>query len=84
LTISRLPTAGWDIVIFHPGLTGGNGIFVVSIGNALVVKRVDCDHLNQTVILISANPGLSPRQFSGPALEELRIAGRVLACVHRL
>jgi phage repressor protein C with HTH and peptisase S24 domain len=73
-----------DIVIFHPGLTEGNGIFVVSIGNTLVVKRVDFDPLNQTVILISANPAYPPRQFSGPALDELRIAGRVLACVHRL
>jgi SOS-response transcriptional repressor LexA len=73
-----------DIVIFHPGLTDGNGIFVVSIGNALVVKRVDFDTLNQTVILISANPAYPPRPFSGPALEELKIAGRVLACVHRV
>jgi SOS-response transcriptional repressor LexA len=73
-----------DIVIFHPGLTEGHGIFVVSIGNTLVVKRVGFDTLNQTVILISANPAYPPRPFSGPALEELRIAGRVLACVHRL
>jgi SOS-response transcriptional repressor LexA len=69
-----------DIVIFHPGLTEGNGIYVVSIGNTLVVKRVDFDTPNQTLILISANPAYPPpRQFSGPALEELRIAGRVLA-----
>jgi SOS-response transcriptional repressor LexA len=73
-----------DIVIFHPGQTEGNGIFVVSIGNTLVVKRVDFDTLNQTVILLSANPAYPPRPFSGPALEELRIAGRVLACVHRV
>jgi phage repressor protein C with HTH and peptisase S24 domain len=57
---------------------------VVSIGNTLVVKRVDFDTPNQTVILLSANPAYPPRQFSGPALEELRIAGRVLACVHRV
>jgi phage repressor protein C with HTH and peptisase S24 domain len=73
-----------DIVIFHPGLTEGNGVYVVSIGNALVVKRVDFDTPNQSVILLSANPAYPPRQFSGPALEELRIAGRVLACVHRV
>jgi hypothetical protein len=30
-----------DIAIFHPGITEGNGIFVVSIENSLVVKRVD-------------------------------------------
>jgi SOS-response transcriptional repressor LexA len=73
-----------DIVVFHPGLTEGNGIYVVSVGNTLVVKRVDFDIPNRTVILISANPAYPPRRFSGPALEELRIAGRVLACVHRV
>ena len=73
-----------DIVIFHPGLTEGNGIYVVSIGNTLVVKRVDFDTPNQTVILISANPVYPPRRFSGHALEEVRIAGRVLACVHQV
>lgn len=32
-----------DIAIFHPGLQDGNGIYVVSVGNALLVKRVDFD-----------------------------------------
>jgi SOS-response transcriptional repressor LexA len=26
------------IAIFHPGITGGNGIFVVAIGSKLVIK----------------------------------------------
>jgi SOS-response transcriptional repressor LexA len=73
-----------DIVIFHPGLTEGNGIYVISIGNTLVVKRVDFDILNQNVTLISANPAYPPRRFSGPDIDELRIAGRVLACIHRV
>jgi SOS-response transcriptional repressor LexA len=38
-----------DIAIFHPGLTEGSGIFVVSIGNALVVKRVD--PVSRTIVL---------------------------------
>jgi phage repressor protein C with HTH and peptisase S24 domain len=73
-----------DIVIFHPGLTEENGIYVVSVGNTLLVKRLDFDALNQTVILISANPAYPPRRFTGPVLEELRIAGWVLALVHRV
>jgi hypothetical protein len=32
-----------DIAIFHLGLIGGNGIYVVSVGNSLVVKWVDFD-----------------------------------------
>jgi phage repressor protein C with HTH and peptisase S24 domain len=35
-----------DIVIFHPELKEGNAIYVVSIGNTLVVKRVDFDGVN--------------------------------------
>jgi SOS-response transcriptional repressor LexA len=73
-----------DIAIFHPLLKEGNGIYVVSIGNTLVVKRVDFDTANQTLILISANTAYEPRRFSGIDLEDIKIAGRVLACVHRV
>jgi SOS-response transcriptional repressor LexA len=73
-----------DIAIFHPGITAGNGIFVVSIGNSLVVKRVDRDISSQTLILISANPDYPPRRFTGQELNEIRIAGRVVACYHRV
>jgi SOS-response transcriptional repressor LexA len=73
-----------DIVIFHPGITGGSGIFVVSLNNSLVVKRVDRDPASQTIVLYSANPAYEPRRFTGPELEEIRIAGRVIACYHRV
>jgi phage repressor protein C with HTH and peptisase S24 domain len=73
-----------DIVIFHPGLTEGSYIFVVSIGNTLVVKRVDRDPASQTIVLYSANPAYEPRRFSGPEAEDIRIAGRVVACYHRV
>ena len=73
-----------DIAIFHPGLKEGNGIYVVSLANTLVVKRVDFNTSRQTMTLISANPAYKPRRFSGHDLQDLRIAGRVLACVHRV
>ena len=73
-----------DIAIFHPGLKEGNGIYVVSVGNTLVVKRVDFDTKSQALILISANAAYEPRRFSGLDLEDIRIAGRVLACIHRV
>ena len=73
-----------DIAIFHPGLKEGNGIYVVSLGNTLIVKRVDFDTSKQAIILISANQNYKPRRFSGESLADLRIAGRVLACVHRV
>jgi SOS-response transcriptional repressor LexA len=71
-----------DIVVFHPGITEGNGIYVVSIGNSLVVKRVD--FTPQTITLISANPAYEPRRFTGGELENIRVAGRVVACYHRV
>ena len=73
-----------DIAIFHPGMTEGNGIYVVSVGNSLLVKRVDFDLSNQTITLISANPAYEPRKFSDEELENIRVAGRVIACHHRV
>jgi phage repressor protein C with HTH and peptisase S24 domain len=73
-----------DIAVFHPGLTEGSGIFVVSVGNTLVVKRVDRDPASHTIVLYSANPAYGPRRFSGPEMEDIRIAGRVVAIYHRV
>ena len=73
-----------DIAIFHPNLKEGNGIYVVSLGNTLMVKRVDFGKGKQAIILISANPAYKPRRFSGDDLQDIRIAGRVLACVHKV
>ena len=73
-----------DLAIFHPGQTQGNGIFVVSLGTTLVLKRVDRDPASQTIVLYSANPAYEPRRFMGRDLEEIRIAGRVVAVYHRV
>jgi phage repressor protein C with HTH and peptisase S24 domain len=73
-----------DTAIFNTKQTKGNGIYVVSIGNSLVVKRVDFDLTNQTITLISANPAYEPRRYSGYELENVRVAGRLVACYHRL
>ena len=73
-----------DIVIYHSGLKDGNGIYVVSLANVLLVKRVDFETATKSIILISANPVYKPRRLSGHELENFRIAGRVVACVHRV
>jgi SOS-response transcriptional repressor LexA len=73
-----------DIAIFNIKQTEGNGIFVVSVGNTLLVKRVDFDPANKTIELISANPAYEPRRYTGAELEEIKIEGRVVACYHRL
>jgi SOS-response transcriptional repressor LexA len=73
-----------DIAIFHPELTEGSGIFVVSVDDSLVAKRVDRDPASHTILLISANPNYEPRRFSGTELDSIRIAGKVVAVYHRV
>ena len=73
-----------DIVIFNIRQTEGNGIYVVSVGNTLLVKRVDFDLSNNAIILISANPAYEPRRYSGYELEDIRVEGRVVVTWHRV
>ena len=73
-----------DIVIFTTKQKEGNGIYVVSIGTTLVVKRVDFDLANNTIVLISANPACEPRRFSGEELNDIRIEGKVVVTWHKV
>jgi len=73
-----------DIAIFNIKQTEGNGIYVVSVGNTLLVKRVDFDSANKTIKLISANPAYEPRCYSGHELEKIKIIGKVIACYHKM
>jgi len=73
-----------DIVVFNTKQTEGNGIYVISIGNSLLVKRVDFDLSDNAIVLISANPAYEPRRYSGVELEGINIEGRVVACYHRV
>jgi len=49
-----------DIAIFNTKQTEGNGIYVVSVGNSLPVKRVDFNLGLGEITLISANPAAIP------------------------
>jgi phage repressor protein C with HTH and peptisase S24 domain len=73
-----------DVVVFYPGLIQGNGVYVVSVENALLVKKVEFDGPGQSIYLKSANPAYKPRRYTGRELENIRIAGRVVACYHRI
>jgi phage repressor protein C with HTH and peptisase S24 domain len=73
-----------DIVIFNPKQTEGNGIYVVCVGNTLVVKRVDFDSVKQIITLISANHVYKPHTKTKRDQVDIRIIGRVLTCIHRV
>jgi hypothetical protein len=50
----------------------------------LVVKRVDFDEIRKSITLISASPSYPPRVIAGQDLENVKIEGRVIACLHRM
>jgi hypothetical protein len=64
--------------VYHPGLTEGNGIYVLSLDTALLVKRVSFADMPRSVSLISANPAYPTRQIVGPELENFRIERQVV------
>jgi hypothetical protein len=59
-----------------------SGVYVVSIGDTLLVKRVDFDEVKKAITLISANPGDLLRVIAGKDLESVKIEGRAIACLH--
>jgi phage repressor protein C with HTH and peptisase S24 domain len=71
-------------VLFNATETAGENIFVVSVGNDLLVKRVVRDTLKNSLTLISENQAYPPRLIEGEDLESVRIAGKVIAVIHRL
>ena len=73
-----------DIVIFNTKQKEGNGIYVVSAGNSVLVKRVDFDISNNALMLISANSAYEPRRYAGHERDDIRVVGRVVACYHRV
>ncbi|MBN1616986.1 MAG: helix-turn-helix domain-containing protein [Spirochaetales bacterium] len=73
-----------DVVFFSVDERSGDGIHVVSVGNQLLVKRVEFDHTSRTVRLISENPRYGPRVLEGADLELFSIEGRVIGVLHRM
>jgi SOS-response transcriptional repressor LexA len=73
-----------DIVVFCPHLTTGTAVYVVSVGDTLLVKRVSFDKTSQSITLIGANPSYSSKVISRKDLGNVKIEGRVVACLHRM
>ena len=61
-----------------------NGIYVVSVENALLVKQIEFDGSGHSIALISANPAYEPRRYSGRELKDVKLEGRVVAAWHRV
>lgn len=72
-----------DIVLFAPGQTEGEGIYVISIGSVLLVKRIQLDPRAKAIHIISENPRYPMQTLYECDFEDFKIEGRVIAWIHR-
>lgn len=70
-----------DIVIFIPGEIRGDGIYVLKIGDEMVVKRVEFDNLKGKIHIISENPKYHERVESLDG-QLISVVGKVYGWVH--
>ena len=70
-----------DIVVFAKGIISGDGIYVLSIDNEVMVKRLVFDRLNHSVLIISENKKY-PQWEAKDDNQSLRILGKVVGWIH--
>jgi SOS-response transcriptional repressor LexA len=70
-----------DIVIFVPGEIRGDGIYVLKVGDEMVVKRVEFDNLKGRIHIISENPKYHERVESLDG-QLISVVGKVYGWVH--
>ena len=70
-----------DIVVFAKGIISGDGIYVISIDNEVMVKRLVFDRLNHSVLIISENKKYPQREAKDDN-QSLRILGKVVGWIH--
>ena len=70
-----------DIVVFANGIISGDGIYVLSIDNEVMVKRLVFDRLNHSVLIISENKKYPQREAKDDN-QSLRILGKVVGWIH--
>jgi Predicted transcriptional regulator len=70
-------------VFFVPIDDPGDGVYVLSINNKLLVKRVEFDPLGQEIRIISENDRYEPRVLKGESMSDVKIEGKVIGWLHR-
>jgi phage repressor protein C with HTH and peptisase S24 domain len=70
-----------DFVVFAKGEVRDSGIYVIRIGDTLLVKRVQFDYVQKRLIIISDNPRYPERAESVEA-DGVEIVGKVLGWIH--
>ncbi len=70
-----------DMVVFIPGIIRGDGIYVLAVGDELIVKRVEFDAVSRKIHIMSENPRYKDRVESADG-QTLRVVGKVFGWVH--
>lgn len=70
-----------DYVIFAKGLISGEGIYVLSLCNEVLIKRLSFNPIDNTLTIISENPKYPPKTISSDN-DNVRILGKVVGWFH--
>jgi SOS-response transcriptional repressor LexA len=70
-----------DLVIFLPGEIRGDGIYVLRVGDELLVKRVEFDPISRKIRIMSENPRYPDRVESADG-QSVEVVGKVYGWVH--
>lgn len=68
-----------DLVVFSRGLVKGDGIYVISYGGDVLVKRIEVDAVLEHVNIISANPAYPVKSVPTDCVG---VIGKVVGVVH--
>jgi SOS-response transcriptional repressor LexA len=72
-----------DVVFFVPIDDPGDGVYVLSINEKLLVKRVEFDPFGSEIRIISENERYQPRVLKGDDMAAVKIEGKVIGWLHK-
>ncbi len=70
-----------DLVVFVPGVVRGDGIYVLAVGDELIVKRVEFDLVTKKIRIMSENSRYSDKVESADG-QTITVVGKVFGWVH--
>lgn len=70
-----------DMVVFVPGEIRADGIYVLKVGDELIVKRVEFDQVGRKIHIMSENPRYKDRVESADG-QAVEVIGKVYGWVH--
>lgn len=71
-----------DQVVFVRDFIHGDGVYVLAVDDALLVKRLEFDRILGVLHIISDNPRYLPKKISLNGQNNVRILGKVIIWVH--